>query len=634
MSVHEHETAVDGAVSSSKPPFSRMSWSDVGPWLPVVALWGASGIALLSVSFALARANVELDAARVLFWGALAAIGGPALVRMLAPSTGRSERTLLVALTALLFYWIKVLHDPVRLFFPDEFFHLANAQRIAETGGLYGENLLLPVSADYPGLGLVTAALSELSGLGLFPCALLIIGFAKVVLAVALFLTFERLSGSARIGSVGALLYCAHSNYLFWSSQFSYESLSLPLLAVALLCLVARTGAARAQSMLWSALGCLVAIAVAVTHHLTGYAMVVLLWAQVALALLRRRPGVRPPIAMAVVATVATVAWTTIVAGGTVDYLGFIFNRLFRSVSQAVSDAGTTRAPFASGASGDAQVEGPPLDDQLLAAASVLLVACGVLAGVLAARKRTWTDPLALILALAALAAVAAYPLRSFPGAWEVANRTSEFLFLGVALMAAVAAVAFVDRGSGGWRVAAIAGAGVIAIAGGGVIGWPADARLPRPFTAEASGARIEAQGPQLAKWARANLPRDSAFVASDTNGRLLSVAGFDRVWAGPTPSVPELLTFDSLPQWQWDSLRERSIDYIVVDRRVAGFDNLIGYFYPRPIEADDPPVTNWLNVRRKYERLPDSGRIFDSGDIVVYDIRRPLKRQEPPTDG
>ena len=85
-------------------------------------------------------------------------------------------------------------------------------------------------------------ALSELSGLGLFPCALVIIGLAKLVLSVVLFLIFERLSGSARIAGVGALLYCAHSNYLFWTSQFSYESLSLPLLAVAVLCLVARTG--------------------------------------------------------------------------------------------------------------------------------------------------------------------------------------------------------------------------------------------------------------------------------------------------------------------------------------------------------------------------------------------------------
>lgn len=640
MSVREPETVAGDSAPARSWSRPRVTAPGDGPWPPELALAGAWGIALLSGSFALARANVDLDAARLLFWGALAAICGCALFRMLASSTGRSERILLVALTALLLYWIKVLHDPVRLFFPDEFFHVANAQRLQETGELYSENLLLPVSASYPGLALVTAALSELSGLGLFPCALLIIGLAKVALSVALFLIFERLSGSARIAGVGALFYCAQPNYLFWSSQFAYESFSLPLLAIMLLCLVARNGASHVLRTSWSVLGCLIAVAVAVTHHLTAYAMVVILWAQVALALRARRPDVRPAVAMAVVATVASVAWATIVARGTGDYLGNIFSRVLGSVSQAVSDTSAMRVPFQGGGNGTgiAEVSGPPLDDRLLAAGSVLLVVLGVFAGLLAARRRTWTDPLALVLAVAAVAAVAAYPLRSLAGAWELSNRTADFLFIGVGLVAAVGAVAFVERdrgrGRGRGRALAIAVAGVVAIAGGGVVGWPSSARLPRPFTADADGARIEAQGPQMARWARARLPHDAAIVANDTNGRLLSVAGFDRVWAGPTPGVPALLTYDVLPQWVWDFLREHGIDYVVVDRRVASRNSLIGYYYPRLSEEDDPPISNWLNVRRKYERLPGSGRIFDNGDIVVYDIRRPLERKEPPADG
>ena len=428
MSVRERETILSESAPSQEPPKEGGLTHGVTPWLPVVALWGAAGIAMVSYSFALARANLDLDVARSSSSARSPPSAGPRSVRMLAPSTGRSERILIVALTAVLFYWIKVLHDPVRLLLSDEFFfHLANTQGLVESGQLFDENLLLPVSGDYPGLALVTAALSELSGLGLFPCALLIIGLAKLVLSVALFLIFERLSGSARIAGVGALLYCAHSNYLFWSSQFSYESLSLPLLAVAVLCLVSRTGTGRQQRMAWSALGCLIAIAVAVTHHLTGYALALLLWLHVALTLRARRPGVQPAIAMAVVATVASVTWALVVAGDTDNYLGSILGRFLDSVSQSASDAGITRAPFQGGAAGVTGAGGPPLDDQLLAAATVVLVTLGVVAGLLTARKRTWTDPLALILAAAAAAALAAYPLRVFPGAWRypTARRTS-----------------------------------------------------------------------------------------------------------------------------------------------------------------------------------------------------------------
>ena len=85
-------------------------------------------------------------------------------------------------------------------------------------------------------------------------------------------------------------------------------------------------------------------VVIVVTHHLTGYAMVVALWAHVAMTLRAPRPGVRPPIAMAVAATLTSVAWATIVAGGTGGYLGSIFTRLIASVSQAASDAGTTHA--------------------------------------------------------------------------------------------------------------------------------------------------------------------------------------------------------------------------------------------------------------------------------------------------
>ena len=633
MSVVEPPTIAGGPPPYRETPAPHASAQRGVPWLTVIILWSAAGIALLSVSYALARANVELDAARLLYWAALAAIAGPALVRMLAPSASRSERILLVALTTLFLYWIKVLHDPVGLFIPDEFYHLANAQRLAETGQLYGENLLLPVSPDYPGLTVITVALSKLSGLGLFPCALVLVGIVKIGLAVVLFLLFERLSGSARIGGVAALLYCAHSNYLYFTSQFSYESLSVPLLACVLLCLVARNGLERPQRAAWSAIGCLLTCAVVVTHHLTAYALVVILWAQVVLTLVKRRPDVRPPLAMAVVATTASVIWAMTVAGETGGYLGSIFDRLDGAISESVRTEAVTRVPFQSGTGGNFGVQGPPLDDRLFSVAAVLLVTLGVFTGLIVTWRRRWRDPFVVLLGLAALAAIGAYPLRLHPASWEISNRTSEFLFLGVAIFSAVAAVAFVGRGRGRWRVFAIAGAGVVAIAGGAVIGWPGGARLPRPVTAKVAGAHIDAPGPLMADWARAHLPRDSVMVANDSDGRLLAVAGFNHVFAGPTHAVPELLAIDVIPQWQWDFLREEKVTYVVLNRRVESRDNVIGYFYPRPVSADKPPVYNWANVRRKYEVLPGAVRIYDSGDIVIYDIRRPLRTKQAPFD-
>ena len=510
------------------------------PWFVIVGLWSVSGVVLLTLSFALARDNVDLGLARVLLWGALAAIVGPALMRILSPSASRSERVLLVGLTALLLYWIKVLHEPAALLFADEFAHLANTEQLTRSGALYADSFLAPGSADYPGLALVTAALSELSGVGLFTSALVVVGLAKVTLCVALFAIFERLSGSDRIAAVAALLYGAHASFLFAGSQFSYESLSLALLAVALLCVVQRRGAGDGERIAWTVLGCIVAIALVMTHNLTAYVLIVLLWAHAAITAWRRPTEVTPPLAMAVTATVAAVAWAGVVAGDS---------------ATRFDDVGVAGAPFAAG--GRLFADGQPLDDVALALASVVLVVLAVVAGVLVARRRSWRDPLALLLALMAVAAVVAYPLRALPEAWEIASLPSASLFVGVALLAGVAAVWFVDGGRRR-RIAAVASAGVLAIAGGAVLGWPANARLPRPFTAEIGGATIQAQPQRLAQWARSSLARDSVIVADPVNGRLLGGAGFRRVLVR-TAGVAELLSFDVIPLWQWEILREPS---------------------------------------------------------------------------
>ena len=46
----------------------------------------------------------------------------------------------------------------------------------------------------------------------------------------ALFVLFTRVSGSARLAGIAVMIYAGNSNFLFWGAQYSYESLSLPLL--------------------------------------------------------------------------------------------------------------------------------------------------------------------------------------------------------------------------------------------------------------------------------------------------------------------------------------------------------------------------------------------------------------------
>src|SRR5205823_2783210 len=132
-----------------------------------------------------------------------------------------SERIVLVQLLGLSLYLVKVLRDPFGFTFADELAHLPNANAILHTHELFHSTSILPATGYYPGLESLAAALSSMSGLTPFGTGLIVIAAARVLMMLALFLLFERLSGSARVAALGAGVYAANANFLFFSAQFS-----------------------------------------------------------------------------------------------------------------------------------------------------------------------------------------------------------------------------------------------------------------------------------------------------------------------------------------------------------------------------------------------------------------------------
>jgi hypothetical protein len=576
-----------------------------------VAAASAAGLVVAAVSFRWARESVHLDAARGMLWLALAAIYAPALAIAVRAESSRAERVLVAVIAGVSLYALKVLYDPTRLGFPDELIHATNATRVAATGELYQYNSISPVSADFPGLSAAAAGIHDLLHLGIVPSAFIVVGVARVILTIALFLLFEQITGGRdRLAAVAVLLFCANPNYLYWSSQFSYESLSLPLFVLVLFCVMRRWSAPAADRPVWTAAAVPLVALIVVTHHVTGMALVVLLWALVVIAALRgeRRAG---PLALALGTTLTVSAWLVVVAPDTFRYLGDIFSRAGESVSGAIVAQSGTRRPF-EGGGGDVT----PLDDKLLAALAAILVVAASIAGVREARKSRWESPLAPLLMLAALGSVLVYGARAFPDAWETANRASEYVFIGVALMAAFVVVRLSGHRSPVVRALPLVGA-LIAVAGSSVSGWPASAQLPRPFKVQDAGRVVMPQGEAASRWAVADAP-DARYVAPDSTGRLLMLNGAPNVLSSRHPGVPELIKNSTLPQWQQDFLRKQRLDRVLLDDRKYVNDNVIGYFFARPgqvIERFSPAV------RAKFEALPGVERIYDSGDTVIFDI-------------
>jgi hypothetical protein len=318
-------------------------------WLPFLTLTAAVGVAVCTVGDALSRST--RSSSQLPFWAGLAIIVVPIAFRICSIAPRRSERVSLVVLLGLSLYLVKLVLDPFGFTFADELLHMSNANSIARTHELFHANSILPITRYYPGLESVTAALASMTSLSTFGAGLIVIGAARLVIMLALYLVFERVSGSSRIAALGAAIYTANANFLFWSVQFSYESLALPLMVVVLFAVMEWSSTGHRAS--WATVALLTTLAVVVTHHMSAYALVVGLIALcMAHLVVSDRRILRAPWGFALFALLATVAWLTCVASATIGYLTWIFSGALVSTIHTITGEAAPRQLFGSTAGG------------------------------------------------------------------------------------------------------------------------------------------------------------------------------------------------------------------------------------------------------------------------------------------
>jgi hypothetical protein len=88
--------------------------------------------------------------------------------------------------------------------FGDELQQWRSAANIMESQHLFQPNLILSISPFYPGLQNVTTALANLSGLPLFESGVIVLGVARILQVVVLYLLYERVSHSGYIAALAS----------------------------------------------------------------------------------------------------------------------------------------------------------------------------------------------------------------------------------------------------------------------------------------------------------------------------------------------------------------------------------------------------------------------------------------------
>ncbi|MDQ2715667.1 MAG: hypothetical protein M3Z08_12225 [Chloroflexota bacterium] len=613
-------------------------------WLSLLALTHALG--MLLVAYAFTRSRSGGSDLTTFFLAGVLLIFLPTAARLLTAVASRSERIALLCLAGLSYYLVKVLTSPLYFAFFDEFLHWRTADDIASSQHLFHTNALLPVSPYYPGLEIVTNALSTLSGLDSFYSGLIIIGMARLMMIVALFLLNEHLLKSPRAAGIASILYMANPHFLLFDAQYGYESLALPLITCALVIMApqqsitvrltrlepllpfVKFAALQRRGLnsrlLWMTLAAWIIVgAVVLTHHVTDFFFDGLLIAWLVMyACVRLTPLRRTPLAwtalFALCASIISSAW---VGNPVVTYLSSFFGEALNELGQVLTGTGPARQLFVTYSG-----QPTPLWERIVTISSTGMILLCLPFGLLCFWQRYRSHMLCVTFGLISLCYPLSQVFRFTNAGAELTDRAAAFLFIPLTTMLAIFIVQF-------WplqqlsrkKMLAISVALTVVFLGGTLLGTgPASALLPGPYEAIADSRSIEPEGIQAALWAHGYLAAGNRIATDRINQILMGTYGDQYIVSTAQDNIDVSPVFLSAHLSSDDIaiLRQGAVRYLVVDLRLTQSLPVLGFYYEQgepgglrhtiPISAQD---------LTKFSTTPRINRVFDSGDIVIYDV-------------
>lgn len=628
------------ATASPRP--SRRGGLGAAPALALVA-----ALALLLIAVANNEARDGAENADVLFWAGLSLIFFPIAFRLFSAGPTPAERLTLVVLLGLALYLVKVLHSPTGFTLHDELATWREVSDVLDSGRLLSDNPLVPGYGGYPGIEAVAAAIHDLTGLPIYEAGLILIGLARVGLIVALFLFFWRVTRSSRAAGIACAIYACNPSFLYFDSQFAYESLALVLAATLLLAVLRWTELDARGPVAAGLLGAIAVIGsgLAVTHHMTSFALVgfLVIWTSLVIGLdlrgearardslgrfIRRRKLQDSPAIPTVVIAVPVVLWLLLVSlGSTVEELGGVFTGAFHAAGDLLT--------FGSGPKGVFDSKAGPADStlaRLTGFASVALLVVILPVGLWVTWRLRRTSPISLALALVAAMYPFALALRLTDEGSEISQRASEFLFVGLAFVVSILFVAMASRPSGGLRALArpslAAALATVVFAGGVIVGESPATRQPGPYLVGAESRSLSPESYAAADFVSEHLPENSRMLVDRTNGMLMGSYGKQEPVFGSVGGVSVMRIFfsDRFDGVDQMLLTEKDIDYIVIDRRLGKSLPVAPYYFersePGAFEHTRPLSQESLT---KFEFARGFSKIYDNGPIEIYDasVRR-----------
>ncbi|MCW1968712.1 MAG: hypothetical protein KIH69_011430 [Anaerolineae bacterium] len=625
----------NSTVKSSNPAKNAININEKGVGaLPVMSLIIAVGLLVVSLGYTLARRDSTV--AYFTYWLGLLIIFIPSAARQLQRNVNRNERLGIVIFVGLTLHMMRTLYSPLEFKFGDEFQHWRTADDMLRTGQLFNPNPLLEVSPYFPGLENITVALVNLSGLDIFNASMIQLFMARVVFVFALVSFYEAIGCSPRVIGIASLVYMCNPHYQF-INFYGYQAIGMPFALTVMYAIarLERTNASNENKENKWGLRAVIVLALCsltITHHLTNYITIAMLsvWAVVAVLGRRIHKAKSASVWATILAVVLCFTWSFFIATAVFEY----FSKPFKSVAAKFASATVGEETKEAKKQSFVLQQNPPAERIISWSSTGLLMAAAPL-GAWAIWKRRRNNIGALMLGVAALGYPASWVFRlvSADGA-EFTGRLGPYLFVALSFGIATA-IEWLENPN--WNefplrwlrklepsvkrfLLPVSFIAISIIFGGSItLGYPSITwRLPGKFIVNAFERSIEPQGVQAATWMRTTLGNNNRVTSDFINklllgsyGRQDAVGGLS--WLFFAPNIDESITHQ---------IKSFKLHYISVDLRLTRLLPALGVYF----DADEPDANAHSKPiptegMRKFEKEPTVNRIFDSGDIVMYDV-------------
>lgn len=592
------------------------------------------------------------------FWAGMCLLVLPIAGLTARRATPPALRNALLAVYGLVSFTPKLLRNPSGPLYHDEFAHWRETHDVLATGKLFRPNPTIPIITRYPGLHAATAALVHASGLTIWQAAMVLLVVCHVAMVFGVVALGQGLGLGNRAAAIGGLLYGLNPSFLYFDTQFAYESMAITFVIWTLVAFVrairSEPGHGRAA---WSGLTLAFGAGTVVTHHLSQLTLLlVMLLVSMAVSVpwLARRQGWAAAartawgLTLAVGAMVA--AWIALVAPATVSYLSPYLNGGLAQLTQMIQGGGGGRHLFASSLS--------PWWEQKSAYLVTVFALVAAAAGVLLIRARIRRGSLPRGRRRSLLAAFAVLGLIYFPSTLfilspqgaEGARRSWAFSWIGLCLLAGLSvAVALKwaasrarQRVRTGLR-AGLMGALAISLIGGTAAGADASYRFPGPFLYGSDARSITPELTGASAWFSSRLGAGNRIVTDRYTGLVFASSGLQDP-AAPSAGFPVYNLYlgkpgtPIKPPYLLYELPNSHYTYLVIDRRMEYELPQLGVYF----EPDEPPgqfaprhgKPVFYGRLGKFDTIPWTIKVFQSDNFRIYRFDLPASKtsyHQPP---